>query len=50
MSLSLSQDISAALKTRSWQRLIRAYSNSVTSVVEKVGVIKRVLQQEFDTF
>lgn len=26
--------------------LIRAYSNSVTSVVEKVGVIKRVLQQE----
>lgn len=26
--------------------LIRAYSNSVTNVVEKVGVIKRVLQQE----
>lgn len=26
--------------------LIRAYSNSVTSAVEKVGVIKRVLQQE----
>lgn len=26
--------------------LIRAYSNSVTNAVEKVGVIKRVLQQE----
>uniref|UniRef100_UPI001F09F811 IMPACT family protein n=1 Tax=Lactobacillus crispatus TaxID=47770 RepID=UPI001F09F811 len=26
--------------------LIRAYSNSVTNIVEKVGVIKRVLQQE----
>lgn len=26
--------------------LIRAYSNSVTNTVEKVGVIKRVLQQE----
>lgn len=26
--------------------LIRAYSNSVTNAVEKIGVIKRVLQQE----
>lgn len=26
--------------------LIRAYSNSVTNAVEKVGVIKRILQQE----
>ena len=26
--------------------LIRAYSNSVTNAVEKIGVVKRVLQQE----